>query len=410
MLSFNLEKRLVTGNSIELLRDGEGFYPRLIERIDAAEKEMLLETFILADDEVGQNLKQALIRAARRDVKIVFTVDSWGSFYLPQAFIDEMTCEGIVVQIYDPQPSWLKARPKMVNRLHRKLVVVDGERAFVGGINFSDDHLTENNPAGKRDYVAEVTGPIVKHIRKLCVSNVEEQARDALDHKLGQSLPETGNVTMAFVSRENWKNRADIEKAYLEKIKQAERRILIANAYLYPSYRLVRALRKAAKRGVDVRVITQGKPDLAYTRIAAHSIFKKLIVDGVKMYEYIERPLHGKIAAIDDEWCTIGSSNLDPFSLGANLEANLVIQDSGVNTKISRFIEDLIEHSDPINMRWVKHRPILGAIRDTALYHALRWWPAITNRVATARPRVKALHQPVEPRVDNTSNSISASK
>ncbi|VUD58839.1 Cardiolipin synthase B [Thalassocella blandensis] len=415
MLKFNLNRRIKDGHKITLLRDGEAFFPRLHELIEQAQSEVLLETFILEEDAVGKPLKESLLRAAKRGVKILLTIDSWGSFYLPQSYKDELVAAGVKLQIYDPQPSWAKGRPKLVHRLHRKLAVIDAKYAFVGGINLCKDHLVNDNPTGKRDYVAEVSGPVVRSIRQLCLAYATKEFRryfglvdNLIDHEaLAQQANDPHfNSKVAFVVRDNWRHRTDIEKAYLEKIKEAKKSIFIANAYIFPSYRLTRALRKAAKRGVSVKIVTQGKPDLPYTLVAAHSTYKKFVMDGVEMYEFLGRPLHGKIAAIDDQWSTIGSSNLDPWSLGSNLEANLVIEDAAVNRQIRTYVEDLIKESKRINMQWIKHRPVLGLIRDTLLYHLMRWWPAIIRCIPNERPVIQGVrHSQSDGELDRTEPS-----
>ena len=242
MFGYKGGKSYVGGNSVKLLVDGEQFFPQLLRRINRARKEIFLETFILEEDRIGKALRKALLKAAKRGVWISVTADSWGSFYLSNDYIQSLTDAGIIFQIYDPQPSMLKARPMLFRRLHRKLAVIDGRYAFVGGINICFDHMMACGETGKKDFTVEITGPVVREVRRLCQSYV----RAANDEHLGEyrhladNPPEAGPSEVAFVIRDNKRSRSEIEKAYLAGIRHATKRIVIANAYFFPGYRLLR--------------------------------------------------------------------------------------------------------------------------------------------------------------------------
>ncbi|MDO3381568.1 cardiolipin synthase ClsB [Gilvimarinus algae] len=399
--------RFSQGNRLHLMENGEEFFPQLLRRIKHARKEIFLETFILEDDRVGRALKRALLLAAKRGVWISVTADSWGSHFLSKDYIDELTEAGVVFQIYDPQPEWYNGRPKLFRRLHRKLAVVDGRYAFIGGINLCHDHMLSCGPQGKRDYAIEIEGPIVPEIRELCKSYV----RDARDEHLGELIDNLkkpshpGDKDMAFVSRDNRKNRSNIEKAYLAAMRQAKDRIWIANAYFFPGYRFMRALRQACKRGVDVRIVLQGDPDIPFALTVARTLYDVLIRSCVKVYEYRERPLHGKIAVIDDEWATIGSSNLDPLSLAFNLEANVIVRDRAFNQQLEGCIQTLLENSEQIEGAWVKHRPWYLLTKDFFMYHALRYFPRINGLFPAHTPKIRELKRDYDTEEGKTENS-----
>jgi cardiolipin synthase len=375
------------------LENGETFFPQLIRRINRAEKEIFIETFILGQDRVGNALQKALIAAAKRGVWVAVTADSYGTFFLDPEYIKTLTEAGVVFQIFDPQPSWLKSRPKLFRRLHRKLVVVDGRYAFIGGINLSHEHMTEHGPTAKQDYAVEIEGPIVPVIRELCKAYVP----DARDHHLGElterlrNPAKVGDASIAFVARDNRRFRNDIEKAYLLGIRKARKRIYIANAYFFPSFRMLHALRNAAKRGVEVVVILQGEPDIPLALRAARCLYDELTGDGVKVYEYLERPLHAKIALIDDEWATIGSSNLDPLSLALNLEANVVVLDSSFNQQLFAEMKKLVKASRLIESRWLKQRSRAHLIKNFFSYHIMRHWPSLASWFPTHTPVIREI-------------------
>ena len=155
-----------SGNQVALLENGEAYFPAVFEALRAAEREILLETFILFEDKVGLALKEALIGAARRGVRVVLLVDGWGSSALTEAFIADLASAGVTLNVFDPQPWFFGWRPKMLRRMHRKTAVIDGELAFVGGINYSADHLADFGPLAKQDYSVAIEGPLVRDIRR----------------------------------------------------------------------------------------------------------------------------------------------------------------------------------------------------------------------------------------------------
>lgn len=386
-------KRFHNGNRIQLLENGDEFFPLLIRRIRQAQKEIFIETFILNNDRVGKALKRALIAAAKRGVWIGITADSYGTFFLDGDYIKELTEAGAIFQIFDPQPKWSRSRPNLFRRLHRKLVVIDGRYALIGGINLCHEHMTEFEPIGKQDYAAEVEGPIVPVIRNLCKAYVQ----DADDSHLGEMIkyihnpPKAGDSRIAFVARDNRYYRNDIEKAYLLGIRKAKHRIYIANAYFFPSFRMLHALRNAAKRGVEVVVILQGEPDIPLALRAARCLYDELTGNGIRVYEYLERPLHAKIALIDDEWSTIGSSNLDPLSLALNLEANVVVLDRNFNYQLMQEMRKLQKASRLIESKWLSRRSRIHLIKNFFSYHIMRHWPSLAAWFPKHNPVIREI-------------------
>lgn len=400
MFTFKGESKFRENNRVTLLRDGDQFYPQLIRRIRQAKHEIFIETFILEDDRVGRVLRKALLQAVKRGVWVSVTADSYGTFYLADDYIYELSRAGVVFQIYDPQPRWFNARPKVFRRLHRKLVVIDNTYAFVGGINFAEDHITAHDDEGKRDFTAEISGPVVTDIRHLCASYVREMApsycksgADEYVTPVPRHLTTHDDAKIAFISRDNRKNRSEIEKAYLVALRTAKKSVTIANAYFFPSYRVMRALRKATDRGVRVQLILQGKPDIPFALSAAQTLYDTLIRHKVEIYEYKERPLHAKIATIDDEWSSIGSSNLDPWSLALNLEANVFVQHAGFNRELTEQMNALIAKSHKVERESLSKRDWWAQLKNTFFYHFLRRLPGIVSLIPNPYPKVKQLRR-----------------
>ena len=417
-ISERLNGRWVTGNKFSLLENGEEFFPRVFECIAEARSEVLLETFILFEDKVGMALHAALLNAARNGATVDITIDGYGSPDLSPAFISKLTQAGVRVHVFDPSPKLWGWRTNLFRRMHRKIVVIDGQRAFVGGINYSADHLADFGPGAKQDYAVEIEGPLVANIERFALRAITIGQRNAkkLDASWLQRLRQrlsarheskteksssrfpvpaaAGEAEAIFVTRDNGKHTNDIERHYLIAIRAARHRIAIANAYFFPGYRLIKEMRKAARRGVDVRLILQGDPDMPIVKIAAGLLYHHLISGGVRIYEYCERPLHGKVALADDTWSTVGSSNLDPLSLSLNLEANVIIKDVGFNHVLAGKLSLLIEHgckqivdTDLEKSNWWL------PLRSFLVFHLLRWYPAWMGWLPAHLPRLTPAEQ-----------------
>ncbi|MHC6225638.1 cardiolipin synthase ClsB [Pseudomonas sp. X10] len=385
----------VAGNSVQLLINGEDYYPRVFEAIGQARKEVLLETFIIFDDKVGQALRQALIEAARRGVRVEIAVDGYGTADLPETFISAMTCEGIKVHVFDPQPRLIGMRTNLFRRLHRKIVVIDGERAFIGGINYGADHLGDYGPMAKQDYAVEVSGPVVAQIH----ASSRRMLAPVLDppSQVHPALQTSGGASAALVERDNQRQRTAIEAQYLEALRSARKRVVVANAYFFPGYRLLRELRNAARRGVEVTLILQGQPDMRWVRALSRLLYNYLLRDGVTIYEYCQRPLHGKVALVDDQWSTVGSSNLDPLSLSLNLEANLMIRDRAFNEQLYQHLTELArQQCKPVTLERMVRGYWWRAPLIFLCFHMTRYFPAVAGWFPAHRQVLQSLQPDAE--------------
>ena len=389
-----MKPRWLGGHRVLLLENGEAYFPRVFEAIAAARREVLIETFILFEDKVGNVLQQRLIDAARRGVQVHLMVDGFGSADLSPPFVQALLAAGVQLRSFDPGSRLFGQRLNLLRRMHRKLVVVDAERAFCGGINFSADHLADFGPMAKQDYAVELEGPIVQPIHRFMLSSIRQQGGDT--HELQDPVPDVAlpaphdnGPRALFVTRDNHRHHMQIERHYRLAIRTAKHRIIIANAYFFPGYRLLRQLSRAARRGVDVRLILQGEPDMAIVKTAASLLYEHLQRHGVKVHEYCKRPLHGKVAAIDDDWATVGSSNLDPLSLSLNLEANVILRDREFATHLRERLEHLIEHECQLvppqpKPRWEWWR----RLRTTLLFHLLRRFPGWARQLPAHAPKL----------------------
>jgi cardiolipin synthase len=382
-------------NRVELLENGEAYFPRVFEAMRQAKTEILLETFIVFEDKVGDELQEVLIAAAQRGVRITASLDGFGCGELSTGYLGALSEAGVRIQIFDPAPKTLGIRTNWFRRLHRKIVVVDGTIAFIGGINFSADHLADFGPEAKQDYSVEVQGPAVADIHHFALLQCgrpahakywwqrRRQRRSELaftDHD--------GQVRLVY--RDNGEHPTDIEEVYRQVLRSAQRRVVIANAYFFPGYRLLREIRDAARRGVDVRLILQGQPDMMAAKLAARMTYDYLLKSGVQIYEYCDRPLHGKVALVDEDWSTVGSSNLDPLSLSLNLEANVLIRDRAFNRDLFERLEDLSNnHCKVMSADKSPRGRVWHMTVGFLVFHFLRHFPAWAGWLPAHQPRLK---------------------
>jgi cardiolipin synthase A/B len=335
--------RFTTGNDLRLFSSGDEYFAALVERIDAATHVITLETYIFAADQAGQRISAALMRAVARGVRVRVITDGIGTERLPM--FQEWLAAGVEHRVYNPH---LFGRFGF-SRTHRKLAVVDDTYAYCGGINIVDDFDQNGTrlPYPRWDFAVELHGPVVADVR---VAFDLQWRRIRIGHR-PRTTPETaaatapgpidqfvrarrrtragdmraaGEPSVAFVARDNIVNRRAIEKSYLTAIGQARSEVLLANPYFMPGRKLRRALIFAAQRGVDVRLIV-GRKEFAVLDYAVPFLYRSLLRAGVKITEYEKTMLHGKVAVVDSNWGTVGSSNLDALSLVLNNEANVVL-------------------------------------------------------------------------------------
>ncbi len=325
----------VSGNRITLLKNGAEYFPALAAEFDAAQREIHLETYIYEDDITGRTIAAALARAAQRGVDTYVMVDGFGSKGLDSELIEGLRAAGVRILVYRPKISPWTLRPARLRRMHRKIAVIDARIAFVGGINVIDDMDTPNHTPPRYDYAVRIDGPLVARIhpvvKRLWTLVTATQFKSAWPRlrDLGPFTAPRGGQRAAFVVRDNVAHRRDIEQAYLEAIGQAREEILIANAYFFPGQTFRRALMDAAARGVQVILLLQGRVEYVLLHYASRALYGAFLDAGIEIHEYHKSFMHAKVAVIDRHWATVGSSNIDPFSLLLAREANVVIKDDG---------------------------------------------------------------------------------
>ncbi len=324
----------IAANQLTLLQNCAAYFPALLDDIAAAQHNIYLETYIFAPDAIGRAVANALIAAALRGVSVRVLLDGFGSADLPQSWLDELQQAGVQVQWFRRgfMFNWHRHR---LRRLHRKLVVIDGEIAFVGGINISDDGTNDSQLAPRLDYAVRVQGEQAQGVQAqmrhlwdtVRWASLRRRVR-GMQHLLVETIRPNLHKKLQWLWRDNVNHRRDIERAYLRAIAHAHDEIIIANAYFLPSQKFIRALQYAAQRGVRVVLLLQGRVEYRLQHYATHALYEKLLRAKVEIFEYQASFMHAKVAVIDSHWATVGSSNIDPFSLLLAREANLLVRDT----------------------------------------------------------------------------------
>lgn len=371
MSSSSVHLPWTTHNQLELLNGGSAFFPALLTAIEHAQHEIFLESYIFAEDAVGHAVIAALIAAAQRGVHVHLLVDGFGARHFPQTYGETLRQAQVRFQIYRPeQARWLIRRHRL-RRLHRKLAVIDRKIAFVGGINIIDDANTPPHFGPRADFAVQATGPVAVSVLQSCLRLWAMVARSGFQAQLrhwsrqwlreyrslrqnlfrGPDQPPEIYPAARFLPRDNIRFRQTIVDAYLAAIQSAETEIVLAHAYFLPALRIRHALRDAAQRGVKVRLLLQGSSDHRLLQYATRALYGYLLRAGIELHEYTAGFLHGKVGIVDGQWATVGSSNLDPFSLELAQEGNLEIIDTQFARQLRAAVLKLIaEGSTPITL------------------------------------------------------------
>lgn len=374
--------RFVGGNRITLLCSGSEYFPALVEAIDGAQSEIWLETYLYADDRIGRIVTTSLIRAARRGVVVRVMVDGWGArHFLKPALERDLVHGGVALLKYRPEIAPWQFRFHRLRRLHRKLCQVDGKVAFVGGINIIDDMNTPRHKPPRVDFAVRVEGPllpaIVYTMKRVWAINelVQFQGTEVPLFPELHEAQRAGTQTAKFVIRDNLRHRRDIEHAYLAAIRIAKEEILIASSYFFPGIRFRRALIAASRRGVRVTLILQARVEFMLLHYATRALYGQLLAAGIAIEEYHRSFLHAKVAVVDGKWATVGSSNIDPYSLLMAREANVFVRDPGFAGDLRRELMQMVRDG----ARRVGSKRWAGRPR---LYKALNWVAYGVVRVA----------------------------
>jgi len=384
------------GNEVRLLSGGKELFPAMVEAITRARHEIYLASYIYHPDGSAMAITEALVEAARRGVQVKVVIDGFGSRGTLHLLVPLLERAGVLVQVFRRIHRWWNwFQPGQLRRLHQKMCVIDAETAFVGGINIIDDrydmvHGWTDEP--RLDFAVQLRGPVVapvaqatramwsraemgRHFGDEVVALARSAEPVARMKRLIRRLRMPRNtglqlhadalppVRAAFVLRDNLRQRRTIERSYIVALRSARTRIDLISPYFYPGRIFRRALRQAARRGVQVRLLLQGKLDYRFAGLAARVLYDELLASGVRIFEYTPAFLHAKIAVVDDDWATVGSSNIDPLSLLLNLEANVIVRDGDFTSALAAQFDEAVAASREIDPRQTHPRSVEGVLR-----------------------------------------------
>jgi cardiolipin synthase len=373
---------LMTGNKITLLIDGPTTYKSMYAAIQGAKNNINMETYSVEDDEVGRRFAAALIEKQKRGVQVNFIYDSVGSGGTPEEFFKSLRDSGVNVLAFNPlNPLALRKRWE-AGRDHRKLLVVDGQIAFVGGVNISSVYSSgsfRSKPRTKdtqpwRDTHLRIEGPVVKEFQELFLETWKKQkGRPLVSESFFPKLESEGNEIVRAISSSPDKSYNAIYVTLLSAVNCAETYAYITTAYFVPDPRLLAALKDAARRNVDVRLLLPDKTDSNLVFYASHSYYDELLSAGVKIYEKEDALLHAKTALIDGVWSTVGSTNLDWLSFEYNQEINAVILGKEFGTQMKAMFDNDIESSRFVTLETWRQRPIGARLKEFGARLLDRW-------------------------------------
>ena len=364
------------GNRFTLLRDGSETYPAMLAAIAGARQYVHLETYILHADHTGRRFAEALAGRARAGVEVRLIYDGVGSLSLPDDFLAGLGDAGVQAVPYRPIAPW-RPRWGLTRRDHRKILVVDGQVGFAGGLNLGDEFAAvEEQGGGWHDLHARVEGPAVADLARLFRKTW--LAAGGHPYPQGEEPAEevvatAGTAFGLAVGNEELRRRRTIRRAYLHAMKRARASIALVSAYFIPDRGIRRALANAVRRGVQVSVIVPGSSDLRSVQLASQHLFSTLLRSGVRIFQWPKRMLHAKAAVMDATFAIIGSYNFDSRSLFHNLEVVLLSVERGFGERLAEQLEADRARSREVTLSAWKQRPLWQRIGEWFWYLFRHW-------------------------------------
>ena len=347
------KQEVILGNDVSLLVGGDEAYPRMLEAIASAKRKVWLEVYEFWNDAIGRLFRDALIARVKAGVDVRVLVDALGAAMTAGPLLEQLKAGGVKVRaVFELRP-WARAW-RWFRRDHRKLLVVDGRVAFTGGLNIGLSYVGDRfGGKGWQDLQLEVRGPAVAPLARLFARLWRRNGGEPINEP--PHGPVAGTEVLRVLANHLARSRKEIRNAYHYAIRQAQQSILIANAYFLPGPRIMNALVKARRRGVEVTLILPGSSDIPSFQLASRARYRRLLSEGARIFELRGAMLHSKAAVIDGEWTTVGSCNLDTWSLHRNLELNVVILGSRMAQVVERHLRGLLPDCDEITLETVRN-------------------------------------------------------
>jgi cardiolipin synthase len=346
------------GNSAQLLIDGDATFRAIFEAVEKAEDYILVQFYILRDDDLGQQLRNKLLERAKNGVRVYLLYDEIGSYQLSGSYLDELKQGGVEVSGFTTLSRW-KNRFRINFRNHRKIVVVDGKQAFVGGHNVGDEYLGKDPKLGRwRDTHVALEGPVVKGVQLVFCEDwfwAAEQQID-LDWSL-QACEEPGMNVLALPSGPA-DSRETCTLFFMDAINSAKNRLWIVSPYFVPDEQIITALQLAVMRGVDVRIMLPARADHMLVYLSSFSYLREAEQTGIRFFRYDDGFLHQKVMLIDEEWSMVGTANFDNRSFRINFEITMVFADRDFAAKIESMLLEDFKHCHEVTSKDFHRKPL----------------------------------------------------
>ncbi|TDE28795.1 MULTISPECIES: phospholipase D-like domain-containing protein [Flavobacterium] len=342
---------LMPPKNLELVYSGEDYFSRLEAIIRNSQFEIHMQMYLFENDATGNRIIEALIEAASRKVQIYILLDGLGSLSFPSETIKKMRQSGINIRFFAPLFSTYTFY--IGRRLHRKVVVADAKFVLIGGINIADKYCGCSTEAPWLDYAVQLNGEIAEPLRKLC-ADIYFKKRHLRNKKIKSSFPVQEDAMVRILQNDWLKGKNEICDAYIKSIRNAKTEIIIVGSYFLPGIRIIRALKKASKNKVKIKLVLSGKSDLPLTRRATCFLYGKLLKYNIELYEWDQSILHGKVAVIDGNWATIGSFNLNNLSSYGSLEMNVEINSALFSKMFQTHLLGIIAQCQNITLNSLK--------------------------------------------------------
>ncbi len=339
---------------IELVRSGEDYFNRLLRMISESKKEIHLQTYIFQNDATGSAVANALKNAASRKVKVFLLLDAYGSASLSRKFIHDLIQHGINIRFFSPFFS--RSNFYIGRRLHHKVIVADGEIALIGGINISNKYHGTESKDPWLDYAIQInSNAVAVHLQRKCRNFYLKRKRSRRNKPYILAFGGE-NISLRIIQNDWLKRKSEIRNAYFHEIRNAKKEIILIGSYFLPGRRLSNILKKAAKRGVTIKLILAGISDVPFVRRATCFLYSTLLRSNIELYEWNYSILHGKAAVIDGEWTTIGSFNLNHLSSYGSIEMNVEVKSTGFSGILNTELEKVIFQCERVTENTLRTR------------------------------------------------------
>jgi cardiolipin synthase len=363
------------GHSVKLVQSGEPFFAANIKAIDEARQYIHFQTYIVDEDETGQSIIDALVRAAGRGVRIYLLLDAFGTKYLSDDFIKKIEDSGILFRFFSPV--FITKGFQMSLRLHHKVLLVDGELAIIGGMNFADRYHGTQGRKEWLDFAVIVKGPECMHINSIMrrLWNKTFISKEERSNEIVHSVKTYEENIKLRVTENNWyRNKIEILRSYRSEFKHAHHHMIIFASYFLPGRLERKLLRLASARGVDIKIVLAAESDAPMFKRATGFLYEYILRNNIKIYEYLPSNLHAKVATVDGKWSTVGSYNLNHISDYGSIEMNADILDTAFTENFEKILLKIIKNDcrQVTTEEYLRKRTWISQLRGWTSYQMIR--------------------------------------